>query len=265
MTSWSDGIDHRDEVYAIVSKIMPEKTTDQWMEILYEHKLWAGPVYTYHDLVNDPHVIETEMIAEVQHPTIGTLRMPNIPIRLSETPGTIRMPPPLLGEHTDDVLLGWGFDAGDVGPNVRFETIRTSVGAGVRRVAVGDQILSETGNMNGPTQQAISTDTDSRLNRAAVAPYNGDSYQGPIHPGNPRVMILPLVDWTGVSGSRAVPVKGFAAFWLDSASGGQISGRFIRYTLSPVGGSGWDSDNVDISTLGQGTFDGGVAIATLAQ
>jgi crotonobetainyl-CoA:carnitine CoA-transferase CaiB-like acyl-CoA transferase len=113
MTAWSDGVTRRDEVYSIVSKIMPRRTTDEWLEILYRYKLWAGPVYTYADLANDPHVIATGMIATIDHPTIGKLRMPNIPLHLSETPAEIRLPPPLLGEHTDTILreqLGYDDD-----------------------------------------------------------------------------------------------------------------------------------------------------------
>ena len=59
------------------------------------------------------------MIAEVPHPTIGTLRMTGVPIKYSATPGTIRRHPPLLGEHTDEVLgdvLGYAPD--------RIETLR---------------------------------------------------------------------------------------------------------------------------------------------
>ena len=111
MTAWSDGIDHRDEVYRIVSDILPQRTTAAWLEIFDKHKIWAGPVYTYADLANDPHVVATEMITTVEHPKIGKLRMPNIPVRLSETPATIRLYPPLLSEHTDIILAGMlGYD-----------------------------------------------------------------------------------------------------------------------------------------------------------
>jgi crotonobetainyl-CoA:carnitine CoA-transferase CaiB-like acyl-CoA transferase len=55
-------------------------------------------------LFADPQVQYRDMIAEVPHPTIGTLRLTGIPIKYSETPGTIRFHPPLLGEHTDEVL-----------------------------------------------------------------------------------------------------------------------------------------------------------------
>lgn len=44
------------------------------------------------------------MIAQVNHPTIGSLRLVGIPIKLSESPGAIRLPPPRLGEHTEEIL-----------------------------------------------------------------------------------------------------------------------------------------------------------------
>lgn len=104
MTSWSDGIDHRDEVYEILGRIMPTKTTAEWLEILDAHKLWAGPVYTYADLADDPHVLANGMIVDLDHPEIGRLRVPNVPVRFSATPASIQLPPPALGAHTEEVL-----------------------------------------------------------------------------------------------------------------------------------------------------------------
>ena len=113
MTSWSDGVDRRDEAIRIVREIMPARTTAEWLELLDRHKLWAGPVYTYEDLAEDPHVRATGMLTSVRHPTIGELRMPATPIRLSGTPARIDRPPPLLAEHTREVLsevLGYDDD-----------------------------------------------------------------------------------------------------------------------------------------------------------
>ncbi len=106
MTAWSDGVDHRDEIFQIVSTKLRHKTTAEWLEIFDRHRLWAGPVYNYHDLCNDEHVITTNMITEVEHPEIGALRLPNVPIKLSMDPPGVRLAPPLLGEHTDEVLRG---------------------------------------------------------------------------------------------------------------------------------------------------------------
>ena len=104
MTEWDDGITHRDEVYDIVSAIIPSRTTAEWQAAFDERGLWCGPVYDYAALASDPHVEATGMIATVLHPTHGELRMPAPPLRLSETPPTVRTAPPILGQHTDAVL-----------------------------------------------------------------------------------------------------------------------------------------------------------------
>jgi crotonobetainyl-CoA:carnitine CoA-transferase CaiB-like acyl-CoA transferase len=113
MKKWSDGVTYRDEVYRIVRSILPQRNSREWLRILDEHGLWAGPVYTYRDLVQDEHVVATGMIAETIHPKIGPLRMPNVPLRMSDTPAAIRTAPPMLGEHTDSLLRDLlNFDAG---------------------------------------------------------------------------------------------------------------------------------------------------------
>jgi crotonobetainyl-CoA:carnitine CoA-transferase CaiB-like acyl-CoA transferase len=112
MTDWDDGITHRDEVYDIVSAIIPSRTTAEWQAIFDTHNLWCGPVYDYAALAADPHVIETGMLTSVQHPVHGELRMPAPPLRMTETPPTVRTSPPTLGQHTDEVLSAeLGYDA----------------------------------------------------------------------------------------------------------------------------------------------------------
>lgn len=108
-TEWNDGMVHRDEIYRIVAEILPSKTTDEWIKILDEHNYWAGPVYDYEDLVNDPQVHHNEMIVEMEHPTEGKLKLIGIPIKFNKTPGTYREHPPLLGEHTEELLEKIGY------------------------------------------------------------------------------------------------------------------------------------------------------------
>jgi crotonobetainyl-CoA:carnitine CoA-transferase CaiB-like acyl-CoA transferase len=104
MIAWDDGSARADEVYRIVRPRMLERTTADWIAVFDAVNLWAGPVYSYADVDADQHIRETGMIATMEHPTIGPLRMPAPPLALSDTPAAIRQPPPLLDEHTDEVL-----------------------------------------------------------------------------------------------------------------------------------------------------------------
>jgi len=97
-------VENRETLLPLIEEELVKKTCDEWMEILVEAAVPCGPVNDMEHLFADPQVKHRNMIAEVEHPTIGALRLGGIPIKYSETPGSIRRPPPLLGEHTDEVL-----------------------------------------------------------------------------------------------------------------------------------------------------------------
>ncbi len=100
----ADGFDRRDEIVRMVAAKLIARPTAEWLDALYARGYMAGPVYTYEDLANDPHVRETGMVVEVDNPAGGTYRMPNIPLMMSGTHPTISRRPPGLSEHTDEVL-----------------------------------------------------------------------------------------------------------------------------------------------------------------
>jgi succinate--hydroxymethylglutarate CoA-transferase len=97
-------VENRDVLLPLIEEVMAQKTCDEWMEVLAEAAVPCGPVNDMEHLFADPQVRHRNMVAEVEHPTIGTLKLAGIPIKYSETPGSIRSHPPLLGEHTDEVL-----------------------------------------------------------------------------------------------------------------------------------------------------------------
>jgi formyl-CoA transferase len=97
-------VENRDVLLPLVHDLFATKTCDEWMELLVGASIPCGPVNNMEHLFADPQVKHRDMIVEVPHPTIGTLKLTGIPIKYSETPGAIRRHPPLLGEHTDEVL-----------------------------------------------------------------------------------------------------------------------------------------------------------------
>ena len=98
--------ENHESLFPILAEIMCRRTTDAWVEALEEIGVPCGPVNTIDKVVNDPQVLARDMIAEVEHEVTGTVKIPGIPIKLSETPGQIDAPAPNLGEHTSEVLTG---------------------------------------------------------------------------------------------------------------------------------------------------------------
>lgn len=95
---------NRDALNAELHAVFAARTTEEWVVVLSAAGVPHSPLNSVEDVLNDPQVLAREMIAEVPHEVIGMLKMPGIPIKLSDTPGTIRRPPPQLGEHQDAIL-----------------------------------------------------------------------------------------------------------------------------------------------------------------
>ena len=79
-------------------------TRDRWIRRLLAADVPAGPVNTIDEVIKDGYVEEAGMLADLLHPSCGKVRMPGIPIRMSATPGALRLPPPTLGQHNNAVL-----------------------------------------------------------------------------------------------------------------------------------------------------------------
>jgi len=97
-------VEHREVILPLIGEELARRSCSEWMDLLVDAAVPCGPVNDMQSLFADPQVRHRGMVAEIPHPTIGTLRLTGVPVRHSETPGTIRRPPPLLGEHTDEIL-----------------------------------------------------------------------------------------------------------------------------------------------------------------
>lgn len=98
--SWT----HRDAIFARVKAALPSATSTQWLERFRAVDIWAGPVYGYADLVDDPQIRHNGTFVEYDHPTEGRVKTPGFPIRFSKTPSAIARGAPLVGEHSREVL-----------------------------------------------------------------------------------------------------------------------------------------------------------------
>ena len=111
---WADGTRRRDEIYPRVAAALRTRTSAEWLERFAAVDYWAGPVYNYDDLIADPQVAHNGSFITMEHPTEGTLKLAGIPIRFSETPGTIRRHHPAVGEQTAEILSEAGFSEAEI-------------------------------------------------------------------------------------------------------------------------------------------------------
>lgn len=96
--------DQRDEIYEELAERLRQKTTGEWLDIMLALDIWCAPVLEQKDVANDPQVRHLGAFTEIEHPRAGTVKVTNIPFRMSKTPGAIRRPAPLLGQHSEEIL-----------------------------------------------------------------------------------------------------------------------------------------------------------------
>jgi crotonobetainyl-CoA:carnitine CoA-transferase CaiB-like acyl-CoA transferase len=109
--SWVLRVEHSDALLPILAKRFAGKTRAEWLEILAAHDIPSAPVQPLLEFMDDPAVRHLDMIREYDHPEVGRLRLMGQPLVFSDTPTADPGPPPLLAEHTDDVLTEAGYDA----------------------------------------------------------------------------------------------------------------------------------------------------------
>jgi crotonobetainyl-CoA:carnitine CoA-transferase CaiB-like acyl-CoA transferase len=113
-----DRIRHRTELIPMLETLFQTRPASAWLDGLLAAGVPCGPIYTVDEIVEDPQVRAREMLVEIDHPSSGRITVPGLPVKCSATPGSIRLPPPRLGEHTADVLRDLGVAPDDL-PRLR--------------------------------------------------------------------------------------------------------------------------------------------------
>ena len=104
---------NKHELIPILDVEMAKKTTKEWEDIFEKAGLPYSPINNMKEICEDPHIEHRKMLVEIDQPKIGKMTIAGSPIRLSETPGEVYAPAPLLGEHSEAVLkevLGYSED-----------------------------------------------------------------------------------------------------------------------------------------------------------
>ena len=102
-------VENRKELTKIIDLVILQKNRKEWLDILTKAKVPCGSINEVDEVLNHPQTIHRKMVVELDHPVLGKIKLTGIPVKLSKSPGGIKTPPPLLGQHTEEVLKGQGF------------------------------------------------------------------------------------------------------------------------------------------------------------
>ena len=109
----ADRVRHRELLIPMLDEVMRTRSKQQWLSTLEAAKVPCGAINNLAEVFADPQVQAREMAVPVAHPLSDSLRLVASPMKLSATPVQVRRAPPLLGQHTDEVLAELGLDAAE--------------------------------------------------------------------------------------------------------------------------------------------------------
>jgi crotonobetainyl-CoA:carnitine CoA-transferase CaiB-like acyl-CoA transferase len=102
-------VQNHDELYPVLERVFAQKPADEWIALFEKNGIPCGQIFSVGEVLEHPQVRAREMVVERPHPKLKSVKMTGVPVKLSATPGEAGSAPPLLGQHTEDVLRGLGY------------------------------------------------------------------------------------------------------------------------------------------------------------
>lgn len=114
---------NRMELAELISAKLQAKTSAEWESILNDAGVPCGPILGVDDALDHPQVRHRDMVVEIEHPTAGLLHLLGLPVKLSDTPGGVRHAPPVLGQHSAEILADIGLSESEIAELVKAGTL----------------------------------------------------------------------------------------------------------------------------------------------
>jgi crotonobetainyl-CoA:carnitine CoA-transferase CaiB-like acyl-CoA transferase len=118
--------ENREEIGRLLDEAFSKKTRAEWAQIFRDAKMRCDPCLTYEEACAHPQMAANDMICTTKHPKRGEMKMLGLPVKLKKTPGKPQGPSPMLGQHTEEILLKLGYKAKDISELEKQGVIRTT-------------------------------------------------------------------------------------------------------------------------------------------
>jgi crotonobetainyl-CoA:carnitine CoA-transferase CaiB-like acyl-CoA transferase len=110
----SDRLEHREQLVSLLQPVFLRQDSSQWLETLTSAGIPCSPINMVDEALHDEQVLARQMVVELEHPLSGVVKSLGCPVHLSDTPPAYRLPPPLMGQHTEQILLDLGYGSAEV-------------------------------------------------------------------------------------------------------------------------------------------------------